>query len=64
MLGMYLKKYRLDNNLTQAEMAKRLNTSQTYYSMIETEFRKPGIQMVNRIAVALNVEPSVVRKML
>ena len=64
MLGQYLKKYRLDNNLTQEEMAKKLDTSQAYYCLLETGSKKPGIPMVNKIAKALDLEPSFIRRLL
>lgn len=64
MLNDYLKKYRLDNNLTQKQMSERLNTSQTYYSRIESGKKKPGIAMVGRIAKLLGVEPQFVRSLL
>lgn len=63
-LNQYLKNYRLSNNLSQQEMSKKLKTSQTYYSQIETGAKKPGIQFVNRLAKVLKVEPSVIRSML
>lgn len=64
MLGKYLKKYRLDNNMTQKEMADKLNTSQSYYSLIESGSCKPGIEMVRRISKELKLEPSFVRNLL
>ena len=50
MLKEYLKQYRLKKNLTQQQMSELLNTSQSYYSRLEKGDRKPGIQMINRIA--------------
>lgn len=64
MLGKYLKKYRLNNNLSQVEMAALLKTSQAYYSQIESDNRKPGIQLIRRISKLLKVEPSFVRGLL
>lgn len=64
MLDSYLKKYRLKNNLTQSQMAEMLGTSQGYYSYLENGVRKPGINMINRIAKLLNLEPSFVRSLL
>ena len=64
MLQSYLKKYRLDHNLTQEQMAERLGTSQAYYSMLETGTKTPGISMVNRIAKVLRVEPSFIRSLI
>lgn len=64
MLENYLKKYRIKNNLTQKQMAKKLNSSQSYYSQLETGSKKPGFIMINRIAKLLNLEPSFVRSLL
>lgn len=64
MLGNYLKNYRLKNNLTQAQMAERLGTSQSYYSGLETGRKKPGFGMVDKISKALNLKSSTIRKML
>lgn len=64
MLGQYLKKYRLDNNLTQEEMAQKVGTSQSYYCQLETGQKKPGIPMVDKIAKALGLEPSFIRRLL
>ena len=64
MLDSYLKKYRLKNNLTQKQMAEKLGTSQGYYSYLENGIKKPGINMINRIAKLLRLEPSFVRSLL
>ena len=64
MLEKYLKKHRLNHNLTQSEMAKKLGTSQSYYSQLETGRKKPGFQMVNKIAKVLKVQASVIRELL
>lgn len=64
MLGNYLKKHRISANLTQTQMAKRLHTSQGYYSQIESGRKRPGFRMVGRIAKALDVDPSEIREML
>ena len=55
MLEKYLKKYRFKNNLSQHQMARRLQTSQTYYCLIETGKKKPGHTMVRRIAETIGV---------
>lgn len=64
MLGQYLKKYRLDHNLSQIEMADRLETSQSYYSLLERGTLKPGIRLIRRISALLEVDPQFVRSML
>lgn len=64
MLNRYLKKYRLDNNMSQVEMAKKLKTSQSYYSRLESGKEKPGIQLIKRISELLKLEPSFIRSLL
>lgn len=64
MLESYLKKHRTSNNLTQAQMAAKLKTSQSYYCELEKGRKKPGFTMVNRIAKLLKVEPSFIRSLL
>lgn len=64
MLKEYLKSYRLKNNLTQAQMAKLLETSQCYYSLIESGKRTPSFVVVRRLAKLLNVTEEFVRGLL
>ena len=64
MLGAYLKKYRMNHNYSQKEMANKLETSQGYYSLLETGVKQPGIQMIDRIAKLLEMEPGFVRGLL
>lgn len=64
MLERYLKKYRLNNNLTQAQMAEKLETSQSYYCQLETGRKKPGFKMINRVAKLLKLDPSFIRSLL
>lgn len=64
MLGDFLKKYRVKNNLTQEEMALKLKTSQAYYSQIESGIVSPGFTMVKKIAKALEVEESFIRSLM
>lgn len=64
MLGEYLKKYRLQKNLTQRQMAFLLGMKQCNYSLLENNKLKPGITLINRISNVLEVEPEFVRKLL
>ena len=64
MLGEYLKKYRLQKNLTQRQMAELLEMKQCNYSLLENNKLKPGITLINRISKVLEVEPEFVRKLL
>lgn len=64
MLNEYLKKYRIRNNLSQKQMALKLETDQSYYSQIECGKRKPGFVMIRRISKVLNLEESFIRNLL
>ena len=50
-----IKKYRKDNNLTQEDLAKQLNVSRQAVSKWETGSSYPNIELLNDIAVLLNV---------
>jgi transcriptional regulator with XRE-family HTH domain len=52
-----MKEQRRILGITQAQLAERVNTSTNYIALIETEkkFPKPG--MLERIAVALGIDP-------
>ena len=64
MLEEYLKKFREKNNLTQEDMAKKLETTQGNYSQIETGYRKPSFAFIRKLAKVLNVEESFIRSLL
>ena len=64
MLGSYLKKYRMKNNLSQTQMADKLKTSQSYYCQLEKGSKTPGFSMVNRISKLLKVDVSFIRELL
>ena len=53
----YLKNYRKKHNLSQTEMAKRLNTNQGSYSLIETGKRKPSFVFIRKLANVCEVTP-------
>lgn len=64
MLGEYLKKYRLQKNLTQRQMAELLGMKQCNYSLLENNKLKPGITLINRISKVLDVDASFLRNLL
>ena len=64
MLGDFLKKYREKYNLTQEEMAKKIGTSQAYYSQIESGILSPGFTLVKKLAKALEIEESFIRSLM
>ena len=43
--------------ITQAELAERVDTSTNYIALIETEKKFPKPEMLERIAVAFEIEP-------
>jgi transcriptional regulator with XRE-family HTH domain len=52
-----MKKYRKKRRLSQMKLAELLATSTSYIGEIEINSRAPPMDMVERIAQALNVEP-------
>lgn len=64
MIGKYLKKKRLDLNVDQIEMARRLGTSQSYYSQLESGVRTPGLKMIRAIAREFGTEPAELRRLI
>jgi transcriptional regulator with XRE-family HTH domain len=52
-----MKKYRKKRRLSQMKLAELLDTSTSYIGEIEINSRVPSMEMVERIAKALNVEP-------
>ncbi len=54
MLGSFLKKYRLANGLTQADLAIKLSVSQNSISQYESGKRNPSVKRLADIAKVLN----------
>jgi transcriptional regulator with XRE-family HTH domain len=52
-----LKKYRKKRNLSQMKLAEMLDTSTSYIGEIEINRKTPSMEMVEKIANALDVEP-------
>ncbi|MEG2458004.1 MAG: helix-turn-helix transcriptional regulator [Bacilli bacterium] len=55
-IGDYLKKIRLDNNLTQEDFAKRLNIKRSTYAHYEKNVREPTKDTLDIIANEFNVD--------
>jgi transcriptional regulator with XRE-family HTH domain len=51
-----LKELRLQRGMTQAELAKRARVTTTYISKLESAGAAPGIDLVEKLAVALGAE--------
>ena len=63
-LGEIIKKYRLENNLTTAELATKCNLSEGYISMLENNFKPsgrkkditPSLEAIKKISVGTGIE--------
>lgn len=49
-----LRKYRNENELTQGELAKKINCSQAFISQLENGEKNPSIKSLAKIVAALN----------
>ena len=56
LLGSNMKIYRNSIGLSQSKLAERVDTATNYISAIEAGRRFPSIEMLERIAVALNID--------
>lgn len=54
--GKTVRKIRLRKELSQGDIAKRLNVHRSYVSGIERGIRNPSLKVVERFAKALEVE--------
>ena len=52
-----MKKYRKDRQFSQMKLAEMLDTSTSYIGEIEINRKIPSMDMVEKIATALGVEP-------
>lgn len=55
-IGENIKILRLQKNITRKELAQKINVTDVTISRYENNTREPGIQTLNKIAVALNVD--------
>lgn len=53
--GKNLKRIRIESNLTQAEVAKKINVSLKTISHWESGYTEPSLQMVQKIKEVLKV---------
>jgi len=56
-LALNIKERRHFLGLSQEKLAEKVNTAPTYIAMIELEKRSPSLEMLERIAGALNIDP-------
>ena len=57
LLAFNMKEQRRILGISQATLAERIDTSTHYIAMIELERKTPSLQMLERIAVALEIDP-------
>ncbi len=57
-LSLVLKKYRLNLNLSQEELAFKSNLDRTYISMLERGKRKPTLETIFKICESLEISTS------
>lgn len=57
LLAFNIKEKRRILGISQATLAERINTSTHYIAMIELERKTPSLDMLERIAKALEIEP-------
>jgi len=55
-LAQNMKKYRQKLGITQPELAERINISTNFVGMIEQKRKFPAPEMLDRIAIALEIE--------
>ncbi len=53
----YLRSLRIANNMSQSEIADRINISQQYYSLIETgkRIKSLSVDIVNKFSEVFNI---------
>ncbi len=59
-----LRRFRHDAGLTQEQLSERIGISTSYFGMMEVGQRWPNVDMLFRIADALEVAPDVLVKAL
>lgn len=57
LFGPVLRQFRQRKNLSQEELAARLDISPSYISRMESNFKVPNLGMLFRLAHALEVKP-------
>lgn len=53
-MGKNIARIRNKNHLTQEQLAEKINISTVFVSQIETAVRKPSLETIHKISVALN----------
>ncbi len=63
-VGVAIRTFRQEAGLSQDELADRMDLSTPYISMLESGKRYPSIEMLIRIALALEVRPGAILDMI
>ena len=58
LVGINIRYYRRLKNLTQEELAEKVDVSSPYIGYLERGQKSPSLELLNRIACALNIEPA------
>jgi transcriptional regulator with XRE-family HTH domain len=58
LLAENMRKYRHALGLSQANLAERVDAATHYIGLIETENRFPSADMIDRLAIALGIDPA------
>ena len=61
MIGKYLKKFRLDHNMTQQDLAHTIVINVTYYNRFEKGLKRPGYKVIKKMASSLGVTEEFLR---
>ncbi len=56
LFGSNVKKYRLERNLSQEQLAEKSGLHRTYISAVERAERSISLDNIQKIALALNIE--------
>ncbi len=59
---MYIKDYRLKQNLTQTELANKCNITLNYIQKLEAKTSLPRIDIALKICIILDVDPFILFK--
>lgn len=57
-IGKIIKKYRVDNNFTQSQLAEYSGINEKYYGRIERDESTPTVSMLHQICNALGIRMS------
>ena len=58
LLASNIKSYRVSRGWSQAKLAEKTGTSTQYIGMIETKIKFPSSNMLEKLALALNIDPA------